>query len=125
MTALRAPFTTLALRRAVFCVVGVVSAATILTLPAIVPGLGVLILWATGALSDQPAPVVAPGGPPYSEFAHGISFEVDPLDPDSIAQGLQRAVAAGKQSVGARRAADFSWERAVEAHADLYRERAA
>ena len=48
--------------------------------------------------------------------------EFDPLDPDSIAQGLQRAVAAGKQSVGARRAADYSWERAVQAHADLYRE---
>src|SRR5438876_372938 len=28
-------------------------------------------------------PVVAPVGPPYSEFAHGIAFEVDPLDPDS------------------------------------------
>ena len=67
-------------------------------------------------------PVVAPGGPPFSEFAHGIAFDVDPLDPDSIAQGLQRAVAAGKQSVGARRAADYSWERAVQAHADLYRE---
>jgi glycosyltransferase involved in cell wall biosynthesis len=68
------------------------------------------------------APVVAPAGRPYSEFAHGISFEVDPLDPDSIAHGLQRAVAAGKQLVGARRAADFSWERAVQAHVGLYRE---
>jgi glycosyltransferase involved in cell wall biosynthesis len=71
------------------------------------------------------APVVAPAGPPYSEFAHGIAFEVDPLDPDSIAQGMQRAVAGGKQSVGARRAADFSWERAVQSHVDLYRELAA
>jgi signal transduction histidine kinase len=60
MTALRAPFTTLALRRAVFCVAGVVSAAVILTVPAIVPGLGALILWATGAMSERPAPVVAP-----------------------------------------------------------------
>ena len=60
MTALRAPFTTLALRRAVFCVVGVVSAVAILTVPAIVPALGVLILWATGAMSNRPAPVVAP-----------------------------------------------------------------
>jgi glycosyltransferase involved in cell wall biosynthesis len=71
------------------------------------------------------APVVAPAGPPYSEFAHGIAFEVDPLDPDSIAQGLQRAVAGGAQPVGARRAADFTWERAVQAHVAVYRELAA
>jgi len=60
MTALRAPFTTLALRRAVFCVAGVVSAAAILAVPAAVPALGVFILWATGAMSSRPAPVVAP-----------------------------------------------------------------
>jgi glycosyltransferase involved in cell wall biosynthesis len=70
-------------------------------------------------------PVVAPAGRPYSEFAQGIAFEVDPLDPDSIARGLQQAVAAGAQRVGVRRAADFSWERAVQAHVDLYRELAA
>jgi glycosyltransferase involved in cell wall biosynthesis len=67
-------------------------------------------------------PVVAPAGRPFSEFAHGIAFEVDPLDPDSIAHGLQQAVAAGSQAVGARRAADFSWKRAVQSHLDLYRE---
>ncbi|MEV4538056.1 sensor domain-containing protein [Asanoa sp. NPDC049518] len=60
MTALRAPFTTLAVRRAVFCVAGAVSAAAILAVPAIVPALGVLVLWATGAMSQEPAPVVAP-----------------------------------------------------------------
>jgi glycosyltransferase involved in cell wall biosynthesis len=67
-------------------------------------------------------PVVAPSGPPFTEFAHGIAFEVDPLDPDSIAHGLQHAVAAGSQTVGARRAADFTWDRAVKSHVDLYRE---
>ena len=67
-------------------------------------------------------PVVAPTGRPFSEFAHGVAFEVDPRDPDSIAEGLRRAVAAGHQAVGARRAADYSWERAVRAHVDLYRE---
>jgi glycosyltransferase involved in cell wall biosynthesis len=67
-------------------------------------------------------PVVAPAGPPYREFAHGVAFEVDPRDPDSIADGLRRAVAAGTQAVGAQRAADYSWERAIQAHADLYRE---
>jgi glycosyltransferase involved in cell wall biosynthesis len=67
-------------------------------------------------------PVVAPAGRPFSEYAQGIAFEVDPLDSDSIAHGLQQAVAAGPQAVGARRAADFTWERAVQSHLDLYRE---
>lgn len=67
-------------------------------------------------------PVVAPSGRPYDEFAQGVAFGVDPRDPDSIADGLLRAVAAGRQDVGARRAADFSWERAVQAHLELYRE---
>jgi glycosyltransferase involved in cell wall biosynthesis len=71
------------------------------------------------------APVVAPGGRPYSEFADGVAFEVDPLDPSSIADGLRKAVASGSQPLGARRAADFSWERAVRAHIELYREVAA
>ena len=68
------------------------------------------------------APVVAPAGPPYDEFAHGIAFEVDPGDVDSIARGIQQAVASGSQPVGVRRAADFTWERAVRAHVDLYEE---
>ena len=67
-------------------------------------------------------PVVAPAGPPYDEFAEGIAFQVDPRDVDSIAHGLQQAVASGAQPVGVRRAADFTWERTVQAHVDLYRE---
>ncbi|WP_097320341.1 sensor histidine kinase [Paractinoplanes atraurantiacus] len=50
----------MALRRVAFCVAGVVSAVVILALPAVVPGAAVLILWATGTLAEQPAPVVAP-----------------------------------------------------------------
>ncbi|WFE32607.1 sensor histidine kinase [Micromonospora sp. WMMD975] len=60
MTALRAPFTGPTLRRAVFCLVGVLSAVVILAVPALVPALGALILRATGGMSRQPAPVVAP-----------------------------------------------------------------
>ncbi|MCO8269844.1 histidine kinase [Actinoplanes sp. TRM 88003] len=60
MTALRAPFTGLALRQAVFCLAGVVLALAVLAAPAIIPGAAVLILWATGAMADKPAPVVAP-----------------------------------------------------------------
>ena len=68
------------------------------------------------------APVVAPAGRPYSEFAHGLTFEVDPRDPDSIADGLLRAVAAGSQPVAAQRARELSWDRAVQAHVALYRD---
>jgi signal transduction histidine kinase len=60
MTALRAPFTPVALRRVVFCVAGVVSAVAILAVPAIVPALGVLIVWATGAMSNPQTPAVGP-----------------------------------------------------------------
>jgi glycosyltransferase involved in cell wall biosynthesis len=67
-------------------------------------------------------PVVAPAGRPYDEFSNGIAFTVDPRDPDSIADGLRRAVAAGRQDIGALRAADYTWERAVRSHVDLYRE---
>jgi glycosyltransferase involved in cell wall biosynthesis len=67
-------------------------------------------------------PVVAPAGPPYDEFAEGIAFQVDPRDVDSIAHGLQQAVASGSQPVGVRRAADFTLERMVQSHVDLYRE---
>jgi len=60
MIALRAPFTPLALRQAVFCGAGVVSAVAILAVPAIGPAVGGLILWASGAMSRRPAPTVAP-----------------------------------------------------------------
>ncbi|NES27859.1 sensor histidine kinase [Micromonospora terminaliae] len=60
MTALRAPFTTLALRRAVFCLAGVLGAAAVLGVPVLLPALGALALWASGATSRQPAPAVAP-----------------------------------------------------------------
>jgi glycosyltransferase involved in cell wall biosynthesis len=82
-------------------------------------GLPVLEAMACGA------PVVAPAGPPYDEFADGVAFAVDPLDTDSIAAGLRRAVAAGKQPAGAHRAETFRWDRSVQAHVDLYRELAA
>ncbi|WP_127501628.1 sensor histidine kinase [Actinoplanes solisilvae] len=60
MSALRAPFTLMALRQVVFCVAGVLSAVAVLVAPALVPGAGALVLWLSGAMTERPAPVVAP-----------------------------------------------------------------
>ena len=84
-------------------------------------GLPVLEAMASGAS------VVAPAGPPFSEFAEGIAVGVDPLDPDSIADGLRQAVER-RDELGARgreRAREFSWRRAAKAHLEVYREAAA
>jgi glycosyltransferase involved in cell wall biosynthesis len=71
--------------------------------------------------------VVAPSGPPYAEFADGVAVMVDPLDPESIASGLREAIARrsdlGRQ--GLARAKEFSWDKAVDAHLEVYREAAA
>ncbi|WP_232377972.1 sensor histidine kinase [Micromonospora humida] len=60
MTALRAPFSGPVLSQAVFCLVGVLSAVAVLAVPMLVPAVGALVLWATGAMSREPAPTVAP-----------------------------------------------------------------
>jgi glycosyltransferase involved in cell wall biosynthesis len=81
-------------------------------------GLPVLEAMACGAS------VVAPAGPPFSEFAHGVAVEVDPYDCDSIAAGLEEAVdrreALGQ--LGPERAAHFDWARAAEQTIEVYRE---
>jgi glycosyltransferase involved in cell wall biosynthesis len=79
-------------------------------------GLPVLEAMASGAA------VVAPAGPPYSEFARGVAVEVDPYDCDSIAAGLKDAVerrdALGR--LGPERAAAFDWGRAAEQTLEVY-----
>ena len=81
-------------------------------------GLPVLEAMASGAA------VVAPAGPPFSEFSDGVAIAVDPRDPESIAGGLREAVERRAElgPLGRERAKDFSWRRAVEAHMDVYRE---
>jgi glycosyltransferase involved in cell wall biosynthesis len=68
--------------------------------------------------------VVAPTGPPYTEFADGVAVLVDPLDPDSIANGLREAIARRSDlgQLGLERAKEFSWRRAAQAHLEVYRE---
>jgi glycosyltransferase involved in cell wall biosynthesis len=83
-------------------------------------GLPVLEAMASGAS------VVAPAGPPFSEFSDGIAVAVDPRDTDSIAVGLNEAVERRDElgPLGRERAKEFSWRRAAKAHVDVYREAA-
>ena len=68
--------------------------------------------------------VVAPAGPPFSEFADGVAVAVDPHDTDSIADGLRQAVERRDElgALGRQRAKDYSWRRAAQAHVEVYRE---
>jgi glycosyltransferase involved in cell wall biosynthesis len=80
-------------------------------------GLPVLEAMACGAA------VVAPAGPPYSEFADGVAVQVDPRDPDSIAAGLALAVGDRERlgELGPERAAPYDWARAGRATVAVYR----
>jgi glycosyltransferase involved in cell wall biosynthesis len=84
-------------------------------------GLPVLEAMACGAA------VVAPTGPPYSEFADGVAVEVDPRDPDSIAAGLVRADETREQlgPRGPAQAARYTWARAARETLEVYRKVAA
>jgi len=81
-------------------------------------GLPVLEAMASGAA------VVAPHGPPYSEFAESAASMVDPRDPDSIAAGLRDAIERRAElgAAGPRLAESFTWEKAARAHVEVYRE---
>ena len=72
------------------------------------------------------APVVAPEGPPFVEFAKGVMVAVDPRDPDSISAGLREAVERRDElgPIGPERARQYTWENAARAHVEIYREAA-
>jgi glycosyltransferase involved in cell wall biosynthesis len=68
--------------------------------------------------------VVAPGRPPFTEFADGVAVAVDPLDTDAIAAGLREAVERRKElgALGEVRAARYDWRRVAREHVRIYRE---
>ena len=84
-------------------------------------GLPVLEAMASGA------PVVAPAGPPFQEFAGDVAVGIDPRDASSIAAGLREAVERRGElaALGPQRAREYTWERAAKAHVEVYREAAA
>jgi len=72
-------------------------------------------------------PVVTGAGGATEETAGGAAVLVNPLDPSSIAAGIEEAGRRRDELVrlGLERARAFSWEDAARATVDVYREAAA
>jgi alpha-1,3-rhamnosyl/mannosyltransferase len=68
--------------------------------------------------------VVASNVAALPEVAGGAAVLVDPLSIESIADGIDEAIANRDRFVaaGARRAAEFTWERTAQLTAAVYRE---
>jgi glycosyltransferase involved in cell wall biosynthesis len=70
------------------------------------------------------APVVTSAGTAMEEVADGAAELVDPLDPESIAAGIERAIAHRAELArrGPERAARFTWAAAADSTLAVYRE---
>jgi glycosyltransferase involved in cell wall biosynthesis len=98
------------------------ESASVLALPSLYEGFGLPLLEAMA--HGVPAVVGKSGALP--ELAAGTAIEVDPMDVEAIADGLEKLLidAALRTRLGAegmRRAADFTWERAAAITLDVLR----
>ncbi len=97
--------------------------ARCLAYPSIYEGFGIPIVEAMASGT----PVVTSRGGATEEVAGGAAVLVDPLDPPSIAAGIEEAEARRAELVraGLERALDFDWAETARRTADVYREAAA
>ncbi len=96
------------------------AAATAFAYPSLEEGFGLPVLEAMA----QATPVVTSAGGATEEVAGGAAVLVDPTDVDSIADGLQAALADPERwsALGSARAAECTWSAAAAATLAAYRE---
>jgi glycosyltransferase involved in cell wall biosynthesis len=94
--------------------------ATLLAFPSLYEGFGLPLLEAMAS----GCPVAASNAGSIPEVCGDAAELFDPLDPDSIAEGIARTLARGPEltRLGLLRAPLFTWERCRDVHVDVYRQ---
>jgi glycosyltransferase involved in cell wall biosynthesis len=96
--------------------------AVALIYPSLYEGFGMPIL---EAMINR-CPVIIPGTSCFPEIAEDAAVYFDPAHPESLVEVVKRVLndpvlRRTVADVGARRAADFSWQHCADRHAELYR----